>query len=587
MRDDAQFDHLYDDVANLAQKVATPPPGDCPYTLFLGAGASVSSGIRPVQSLIEQWCHELFRAAAPWESFSDWVEGSYKEWLERQKMGRVRESEYAILFSRFHKTRRARQVFIEREIDGRTPNFGYLYLAGLVSGHRINRILTTNFDDLINDALARFYDIKPIVCAFDSAIRSIRFDSLRPKVLKLHGDFLFDNIKNVGDEVVRLDANMEEKFLQTCKEGGLIVVGYGGDDESVMGPLQTMVRSADYLKMGLHWCIHHPKPGKPEIPPKLRHLLDNYSDRITLYRIDGFDQLMYEMFVQCKCEHPEAFVNPGRKNVFKEFKNTVKSYWESYELSLGMNEHLELYLEHSNKKEFDPELELEQADVKHRKANHCYYDMKSASRALHLYDECRKQCEGILASLRENDEGFSLLRFRTYKRLTGAYHGLLCCEQELGRTWKHHFESVLEAATIAHRFVCDYDGSLGLANKELRIPSFNAVAAYCGRARKEPLVEADLQSARAWFQRMIALDEQGDDQRLLKKEPGWDDLDAQWKAFDSPALADISVQLGYGEVNLTEVSNGGPPLDFLKQLHQPKEETAQTASDAPQSPPPA
>ena len=44
----------------LASQIASPSPGECPYTLFLGAGASLSSGIPHVKSLIEEWKQEIF-----------------------------------------------------------------------------------------------------------------------------------------------------------------------------------------------------------------------------------------------------------------------------------------------------------------------------------------------------------------------------------------------------------------------------------------------------------------------------------------------------------------------------------------------
>lgn len=523
---EAKYDHLYDTAHSLAAKIAIPPPGDCPYTLFLGAGASVSSDVRPVAALVDAWKQDLFRAQtrtsarAPitQSEYAAWLEEEYPRWLDDRLRGRARDSEYAVLFGRFHKSRRQRQIFIEREIDGKLPGFGYLYLAGLVAARRINRILTTNFDDLVNDALVKFYDIKPVICAFDSAVRSIRFDSLRPKILKMHGDFLYDNVKAVGDEVVRLDANMEEKFLQTCKEGGLVVVGYGGGDESIMGPLQMMIRSSEYLKMGLHWCIYQPDPTAPlVVPARLQHMLDNYGDRITIYPISGFDELMFEVFTQGGCEHPEVFTNPGRKNLFKEFQRTVRSQWESFEIPAGMNEHLELYLEKSGTREVDPELELDQADVKHRKANLCLRERKIEA-ALELYEASR---QGSNRALGRIDGANAALRFRANARLSGALVGIVECRQIRNENWQETFKETLDSAREAERLGKSVSG---LSDSDRRAPLYNSLCAYALRANKEALSQAESDAARTIYNKLVELDPGEKDRQYLRSETGYSAL---------------------------------------------------------------
>ena len=77
------------------------------------------------------------------------------------------DSEYGTLFQHLRKTREQRQMTIERLVGNTRPSPGYIYLAGLIAEKKINQILTTNFDDLVNDALLRYYDKKSIICAFD------------------------------------------------------------------------------------------------------------------------------------------------------------------------------------------------------------------------------------------------------------------------------------------------------------------------------------------------------------------------------------------------------------------------------------
>jgi NAD-dependent SIR2 family protein deacetylase len=326
---------IYQNEIALAEKIATAKPGDCPYAIFLGAGASVSSGVASAKAMIKKWKQLLYKECKGLESkdiiddndFKKWQnddedEKGYIQWLERQRM-RKGGSEYSILFSHFFQNTKERQLFIEKEIDGKKPTFGYLFLAGLIKERRFNRILTTNFDDLLNDALVKFYDERPIVCAFDSAVSGIRVASLRPKIIKLHGDFLFDNIRNIRQELKSLDLNMEEKMFEMCKDAGLIVVGYAGSDESIMAPIREMLRKNEYLNFGLHWCVRKEDDENIEIPPILEDLMKNYGDRIHIYLIKDFDYLMEIIFRTCGCSLPNDFINPAEYNLPINFHKWV------------------------------------------------------------------------------------------------------------------------------------------------------------------------------------------------------------------------------------------------------------------------
>jgi hypothetical protein len=57
----------------------------------------------------------------------------------------------------------------------------------------------------------QFSDLRPIVCAHDSAISSITITSKRPKIIKLHGDYLFDDIKSTVRETESLEENNKKE----------------------------------------------------------------------------------------------------------------------------------------------------------------------------------------------------------------------------------------------------------------------------------------------------------------------------------------------------------------------------------------
>jgi hypothetical protein len=269
---------------DLSRFVGARASGTANYSLLLGAGCSVSSNVRSASQLIDQWRQEVFSRLRPGEQYSNEVAIDYL--TKNQAVWYNPQREYSSLFEKNFDLPRQRRMFVEHEVAGKNPNLGYAYLVRLIEEGYLNTVFTTNFDDLVNEAFFQFSQTRPIVCAHDSSIGSIAVTSKRPKVIKLHGDYLFDDIKATVRETESLEDNTRRKFIEFCRDFGLIVVGYGGYDRSIMDVLQYLLRSEDYFKHGIYWCLR--KGDQPS--DELLKLL--WRDRVYFVEIDGFDELM-------------------------------------------------------------------------------------------------------------------------------------------------------------------------------------------------------------------------------------------------------------------------------------------------------
>ncbi len=417
-----QYDPSMPNEDDIAQMISTVPPGDRAYTLFLGAGASVNSEIPSADGMVEKWKRDLYDKTKKKNSandFKSWEEEIYPAWLDdwKKKIREPNEKEYGALFRYFHKQPRQRQLYIETIIDGKEPTFGYLYLSGIISENRFNRILTTNFDDLLSDSLFRYYDRKAVVAAFDSSVTSFRIESTRPKIIKLHGDFLYDNLKNISQELKSLDTVMEEKLYQVCKDSGLIVVGYSGRDESIMAPLRDMVRKAQYLNMGLHWCVLEPKDDSQEIeiPSMLYDIYKNHEDKVHIYAIKGFDELMECIFIKCECKLPKILEFPEEINICNKFDSAVRRGTNS-NLTDTMNFHLHLFLEKASKNEINVETIAKLAET----------ERNAAVNALNSgnYINCEnnlKKCEAHLVEIDNAIDVPDTIKAKSIKIKSGVY----------------------------------------------------------------------------------------------------------------------------------------------------------------------
>ena len=252
------------------------------FILLTGAGTSVTSGIKSARKLIEEWRRKYFEIYNTEDvNIDDYLKKQH--WYEKQ-------NEYSYLFENLFDQPSQRREFIESIIVNAKPSWGYIYLVNLLKKNIFNTIFTTNFDDLINEACFIFSnDVRPIVCAHDSSIRSIRITSKRHKIIKLHGDFLFDNIKNTSRELETLEQNTRDKFKQYASEFGLIVVGYSGNDRSVMDTLNLLLPHEEFFPHGIYWCIRNGDNPSDDVINLQRF------PKVKLISIDGFDEMFADI----------------------------------------------------------------------------------------------------------------------------------------------------------------------------------------------------------------------------------------------------------------------------------------------------
>jgi len=288
-KEGSELQHKVRTVSDLIRHIKTrETDSDTPnYNLFFGAGCSVSSGVRPAKELTEEWVSDLYERfnSTPADSIAEaeqYFESNHSNWYNK-------DNAYSSLFEKTYEFASQRRRFVETEVDKALPSIGYAYLTSLTNKKYFNTIFTTNFDDLINEAFYQFSNDRALLCAHDSSIKSISITSKRPKIIKLHGDYLFDDIKSTLRETESLEQNTKEKLIEFCKEFGLIVVGYAGNDRSIMDVLDFLTKQDNYLKNGVYWCLRK----DDNINPVLQNLF--WKEKVYPVIIDGYDELFAQI----------------------------------------------------------------------------------------------------------------------------------------------------------------------------------------------------------------------------------------------------------------------------------------------------
>jgi len=136
---------------------------DLRYAFVLGAGASVQSEIQPAGVLARKWLEQLFlRHGSEDQKIEDWAT-SERLGIPGLVWGRLDES-YSKIYDRLFQDNPADGfAFLEQEMEGKTPSIGYSVLAEILATTQHNVVITTNFDNLVADAMAIYTQKFPLV----------------------------------------------------------------------------------------------------------------------------------------------------------------------------------------------------------------------------------------------------------------------------------------------------------------------------------------------------------------------------------------------------------------------------------------
>lgn len=198
---------------------------------------------------------------------------------------------YGYWFKQFSKDDKDRQIFLDALISEREPLYGYACLANLIKEDYVRTVFTTNFDDLLNEALM-MYHFKPARILAHSFLSSyVDFRGKHPNIIKLHGDYMFQNMRNDDDQINRNPNQLADKLLEAlCNQFDMVVLGYNGADYSIMRELENAKRNCKE-PYNLIWCDRK----EPEnLHWRVKSLLQNYENSYYV-KIESFDVLMVEM----------------------------------------------------------------------------------------------------------------------------------------------------------------------------------------------------------------------------------------------------------------------------------------------------
>ena len=285
---------------------------------FLGAGASIASGVPTGEDLIWEFKRKIYCSenGVSTEKFKDLTLPStrkmFQEYFDQKGFypQQYAPEEYSSFFEKCYSDPLARKRFIERIVSNRESSIGYQCLAEAVVNGKVKNVWTTNFDSLLEDAVNRLYPTNNVLVCSEANRDSIHMlNPAYPVIGKLHGDYRYDWLKNTESELQQLEEKIKEYVASQLVDKQLMVVGYSGNDESIMSFLEECVENPASLSKGLLWAVLKGCQVNQRVAALVKNARNNgkYAD---IVEIDGFEQLMYSMY-QIQNYHNEDIDDQG------------------------------------------------------------------------------------------------------------------------------------------------------------------------------------------------------------------------------------------------------------------------------------
>jgi hypothetical protein len=277
------------------------------FDLFLGAGASISSGVHSGNDLVWHFKRELLSVTGKinGKKFQDLKVEANKKIIQNyfaEEDAKV-TNPYSYYFEKCYPDPLVRKEYLIGLVRDKKPSIGFMCLAALIEQQKLITVWTTNFDDLIERAISKL-DISCQVVSPENAKSVQNFRNDIPTVVKLHGDFRYDALQNTDQELQKLESNLHNYFLNAATQKGLLVVGYSGNDTSVLKTIENALAEQNAFPKGLIWCI--PTDVVPnERLTKLIEKANAQNQRSGFMVIDSFDYFLHEIYTVCELKNEQ------------------------------------------------------------------------------------------------------------------------------------------------------------------------------------------------------------------------------------------------------------------------------------------
>ena len=151
------------------------------HSIFLGAGASIESGVQSANDCIWDWKKDIFLSqnSTLCEYYtnikSETVRNSIQRWIDNQGIYPCigSDEEYSYYAEKAYPIERDRERYFQNLVRTASPSLGYHLISLLAEIGFVKTVWTTNFDGLM-EKCAHYYSLAPISITSDTSDRLYR-----------------------------------------------------------------------------------------------------------------------------------------------------------------------------------------------------------------------------------------------------------------------------------------------------------------------------------------------------------------------------------------------------------------------------
>lgn len=282
---------------------------------FLGAGTSRSAGLPTAADII--W--DLKRRYYCLHENQDMHSHDINNKAIKQKIQAYMDSkgfptlwspeEYSFYFDLiFGDDDQAQQRYIHEFLDNNkiSLNIGHRVLAALMTMGNARIVFTTNFDEVIETAFAEVAGKSLSTFHLEgsyAALEALNREDF-PFYAKVHGDFRYQSIKNLAEDLCSNDREIQKCFLAAATRYGLVISGYSGRDENVMSMLREAIDQNNAFPHGLFWTVTRLSIVERGVREIIAYAKDK-GGRIGVVETGTFDEMLSKIWRQVK-DKPQA-----------------------------------------------------------------------------------------------------------------------------------------------------------------------------------------------------------------------------------------------------------------------------------------
>ena len=219
-------------------------------TFLLGAGCSILSGCMPASKLVREFKKRIYCVQHGINLNNDIFldDRKFDEILNNEFDDLNIKNPYSYYFEKCFPEYYDRNKFIKDYFQDVKPSFGYYCFADYLVSKKVKNIMTTNFDLLIERSIRKIDDTYDFLNVSDNETPLLNGET---NIIKLHGDYNYDHIKNTEYELKKLSEQLYSSLMST-KFKKLVIIGYSGQDDSIMNFLNDYV--ASHKDVIIYWC---------------------------------------------------------------------------------------------------------------------------------------------------------------------------------------------------------------------------------------------------------------------------------------------------------------------------------------------